>query len=247
LTKLMLGNCAFLEDRFWLNMSETNKQMTGQTKAILVVVILGAGLLLALPFARSGAHPEGQQTDVIDGELWLKKTAWGESDAPVEAQTDAKVAEMNQRLNATPGSGSTALMSSSLLNPNPPAPEPADIQMQQVIPRPQGLEQDHQNARARLGQNLTRIPDDVVPITPTLNAQNLQPQARVSNPRPATPTTGDPKVVKHLVRDGDTLQTLAARYLKDSRRAYEIYQSNREILGELLALPVGEELVIVVD
>ncbi len=46
----------------------------------------------------------------------------------------------------------------------------------------------------------------------------------------------------HTVVDGDTLATLAERYLGSSARAEEIYQANRDVLRDPKLLPIGVEL-----
>ena len=49
---------------------------------------------------------------------------------------------------------------------------------------------------------------------------------------------------RHRVVDGDSLESLAERYLKDRSRYLEIYQLNREVLSDWRLLPVGAELTI---
>ena len=49
---------------------------------------------------------------------------------------------------------------------------------------------------------------------------------------------------RHRVVDGDSLRTLAARYLGDAGRADEIYQANRKRLSHPDALPIGLTLEI---
>jgi nucleoid-associated protein YgaU len=48
----------------------------------------------------------------------------------------------------------------------------------------------------------------------------------------------------HVVRNGDTLGTLAERYYGDARRYREIYDSNRATLSDPDLLPIGAKLVI---
>ncbi len=48
----------------------------------------------------------------------------------------------------------------------------------------------------------------------------------------------------HRVRDGDTLPTLARRYLGDAARADEILEANRDLLQDPELLPIGLELEI---
>jgi len=46
----------------------------------------------------------------------------------------------------------------------------------------------------------------------------------------------------HLVVDGDTLQSLAFRYLGSSARADELFRANRDVLTHPNLLPIGVEL-----
>jgi nucleoid-associated protein YgaU len=61
---------------------------------------------------------------------------------------------------------------------------------------------------------------------------------------PAVSETTETKT--HTVRDGDTLRKLAERYLGDSSRFLEIYESNRQLLRSPEVLPIGARLSIVV-
>lgn len=72
---------------------------------------------------------------------------------------------------------------------------------------------------------------------PTIPAARLQPhRERVS-------TSAVPEK-RHRIKDGDSLPSLAQRYLGDEERWPEIYQANREIISHPDLLVVGEELVI---
>lgn len=49
---------------------------------------------------------------------------------------------------------------------------------------------------------------------------------------------------RHIIVDGDTLATLAKRYLGSSERAAELYAINRDVLNSPDWLPIGVELKI---
>jgi hypothetical protein len=53
-----------------------------------------------------------------------------------------------------------------------------------------------------------------------------------------------PSIVRHRVVDGDSLETLAERYLGTAQRADQIYQANRVRLAAPDLLPIGTELTI---
>ena len=48
----------------------------------------------------------------------------------------------------------------------------------------------------------------------------------------------------HVIMDGDTLESIASRYLRDPNRSGEIYNSNRDVLPSPGQLPIGVKLVI---
>jgi nucleoid-associated protein YgaU len=48
----------------------------------------------------------------------------------------------------------------------------------------------------------------------------------------------------HTVVDGDTLESLAQRYLGSASRAREIFDANRGLLSDPMLLPIGAELKI---
>ena len=54
-------------------------------------------------------------------------------------------------------------------------------------------------------------------------------------------------VKKHTIHDGDTLESLAVRYLGDAKRAGEILEVNREVLSDPQLLPIGVAIVIPPD
>ena len=57
-------------------------------------------------------------------------------------------------------------------------------------------------------------------------------------PRPAA-TRLEESVRVHRIVDGDTLASLARRYLGDAARAGEIFEANRDVLPSPEALPIG--------
>lgn len=64
--------------------------------------------------------------------------------------------------------------------------------------------------------------------------------------RPAFPNAAraDDGQRTHKIVDGDTLQSLAARYLGSEDRCLEIYEANRELLSSPEVLPIGSVLKI---
>lgn len=75
--------------------------------------------------------------------------------------------------------------------------------------------------------------DSTRPSQPTNELNDLEPEPG-----------GGVRVVRHRVRDGDTLTFLALRYLGAAHRYLEIYEFNRERLPSPDLLPLGVELEI---
>ena len=60
---------------------------------------------------------------------------------------------------------------------------------------------------------------------------------------PAAPRAGEP-VRTHKIVDGDTLETLAERYLGSAEHWVEIYEANRDVLSSPQILPIAVKLKI---
>lgn len=72
-------------------------------------------------------------------------------------------------------------------------------------------------------------------------------EARLKGLRSATdpPSQAQPEVwYSHRIVDGDTLHSLAARYLGDETRAPELFEANRDVLVYPEVLPLGTTLRI---
>jgi hypothetical protein len=68
--------------------------------------------------------------------------------------------------------------------------------------------------------------------------------SRPSAPAVADEATDVPHIRLHTIRDGDSLFTLAERFLGDSGRYLEIYEANRDVLVSPEQLPIGGQLRI---
>lgn len=62
------------------------------------------------------------------------------------------------------------------------------------------------------------------------------------SPWPMAEPQNEPRT--HIVADGDSLERLASLYLSDPQRSREIYELNRDVLGNPDLLPIGAELKI---
>ncbi len=75
------------------------------------------------------------------------------------------------------------------------------------------------------------------PVASTDNSGRVLPLG----PQPTLPAK---PLKRHTIHDGDTLESLAVRYLGDSQRAAEILQLNRNVLSDPELLPIGMTIVI---
>ncbi len=73
--------------------------------------------------------------------------------------------------------------------------------------------------------------------------QQFVPLPRIAPPQHGA-ATSDTAPTEHQVRDGDSLETLAEKYLGDARFASAIYQANRAQLDSPDLLPIGSKLKI---
>jgi hypothetical protein len=88
----------------------------------------------------------------------------------------------------------------------------------------------------------------------TITASYSQPQPLTAGPAltaapsfsppPWPENAADDEPRRHVIKDGDSLERLAGRYLDDPRRSNEIYEANRELLANPELLPIGVELTI---
>lgn len=84
------------------------------------------------------------------------------------------------------------------------------------------------------------IPSDGAVGEHRLSQEVFQDLAR----RPVEGEPGSSEPIRYKIVDGDTLRTIAKRYLGDSERFMEIFEANRDLLRSPGVLPIGAELVI---
>ena len=63
----------------------------------------------------------------------------------------------------------------------------------------------------------------------------------VGTDRTTSPTT-EIVNVRHVIRDGETLRSIAAEYYGDEQQALKIYEANRDKLSHPDLLPLGIEI-----
>jgi nucleoid-associated protein YgaU len=108
-----------------------------------------------------------------------------------------------------------------------------------------------ENAPAAMPVSTTREAVDFDAPTPQLpDTFSREPLLHDTQPAPLADADADQSPAqedgprKHRVRDGDTLASLAERFLGDAKRADELLAANRERISDPELLPIGVELVI---
>lgn len=118
-----------------------------------------------------------------------------------------------------------------------------------IDPRPEEIEMPRAGVAAAFGAPSARTLKTTVDQPPVLErqfpSQQLPPSSRWGiSMGIGLPGAGGRNLQKHKIVDGDTLPSIAQRYLGDSRRAGEILEANRDVLPSPDILPLGRELKI---
>jgi phage tail protein X len=126
---------------------------------------------------------------------------------------------------------------SAPLQSKPPAPWTVEGEQNGEQPMA-GLPAD---ANLAAQTNPPALPDQYHPLfKPALASDNsgrvVPPGGRQTPPRKPVKT--------HTIHDGDTLESLAVRYLGDVQRAGDILAANRDVLSDPQLLPIGVAIVI---
>lgn len=91
-------------------------------------------------------------------------------------------------------------------------------------------------------ERLNVAPPPAMPIAFQPIAEGLKPTSW--KPKPPVDIRPKPKPRPYRLRDGDTLEGLAERFLGDRLRAEEIFEGNRQLLERPDLLPVGKEILL---
>jgi LysM domain-containing protein len=218
-------------------------------KLLLAAIVMGVGLCMAWPFRKSQptaawekSNQQAPHTDTPTGSSQSTQNA-PSSTAP------GIVLMANKAHQGAPPPGGLPLMaqsdSTSAGTPSRAGPKGSSLHAGQVHQataptiapaRPIGSstrtnKQQQQQANQPLSENLRSHP------VYAGAGRDLSPEGDLSGAWPGESI--------HEIRDGDTLDKLAKRYLGDSGRALEIFELNRDKLkNPHLPLRIGEELRI---
>lgn len=89
-------------------------------------------------------------------------------------------------------------------------------------------------------------PPVLPPVYPTIAAGPIGLNTRSPDVSRETPANDTLRTIQHRIADGDTLQSLARRYLNDRSRFMEIYELNPQLENPQL-LPIGAVIAIPVE
>ncbi len=142
----------------------------------------------------------------------------------------------------------------------PPAPGTSDRLVLRRRVQPQFPPSWSRDGRSNLSDSATPAAGRTATILRAMDAGESPPALPRDYPGAAAPGTSrwgtsigmnlpaatrpDESLRTHKIVDGDTLHTLAERYLGSADRYMEIYEANREVLPSPEILPIGVELEI---
>ncbi len=195
--------------------------MSRVKKILIVSFVLALGVGLAWPYRKSASN---LVPDI-------------RTDMPSEAASGAVTFQKQP----------VALPSSEIVAP--PSDRHVVAKMASTTPPRTGFDlEDHAAlvGRPNDGPSPTTAAREQSPVTPKAAASETQTaRPAYSTSRPASADNGAwPEEVVHVVRNGDTLEKLAQRYLGNAGRALELFDLNRDQLANPHLLPIGAELRI---
>jgi nucleoid-associated protein YgaU len=201
-------------------------------KIVIASFVLALGVGLAWPFRKSATkYAPDTHTDIpgegVSGSVTFKKQPGNANLGSVES-TPALGRHVAAKMASTADSGPTT---------------------------PTGTGFDLENHAALVGRpsgthSPTTAPQRQSPVTPEVAGEIAGGETRTSRPAYSTGRVAPadngawPGEVVHVVRNGDTLEKLAERYLGSTERALELFDLNRYQLANPHLLPIGAELRI---
>ena len=202
--------------------------MSKTNRVVACVAVVGAGLLLALPFRRPA-----ERSRAAVGELQLHDEGAGPVAPVIAGPVTASVPAATRPATSQPAAPARLQpLARPLIGlPRPvTAPSMAASYGEATEPGHRRMPEAHAVARPRGSAP-----------APSAASRRPPPSGQSALERPATRS---PVVRRHRIADGDSLPALAARYLGDRSRFMEIFAANRDVLRNPDVLPIGVELAI---
>lgn len=194
--------------------------MSSSRRLVLAAVVLVAAVCAALPFQSRRTQQHSRRDE-------RSQLRWRESQAnlpsPLRAQ-DMDFAASDR--NSTVGSQAPTDRNESTNSVS----NVAAIRNESPAPR---ISSAYQPLLRRDSSTSEVKQASVTESFPRTTAQSSTVPANDGNAKPNS------KVIRHRIRDGDSLQALAARYLGDPNRHHEIYEKNKHLLPSDEVLPLN--------
>lgn len=190
------------------------------------LLVLAVGLCAAWPFRHMPSPPEEPPADVVP----LALTGPG---SPPHVQRAASGG-------VSPASG---------LDPDAESSPAEPLAAAELAAPPTDHGGQAETMRLTSGTLTTRDPLDGLtpppPLPATFGASPLESNDWQPTAMPhALQFSPETRARPYRLRDGDTLENLAERFLGDAGRAEEIFQANRQVLAHPDLLPIGKTIMI---
>ncbi len=218
--------------------------MPRRAKIVLVVAVLLAGLLVAWQFRKSPGEKSTAQspapTETAQQHGWDSQKSAPPLDlfaAPAPSHTETQTTDVDSpavtgRLRLPAPHDGSAAAAASTAAPSSQTEKPADTLPDHTAP-------DHTATLPASKPAEAAVPELPANFSGTDHRDAKSPfdlQADSGSEQPAERT--------HKIVDGDSLASLAERYLGSANRAGEIFACNRDVLSDPELLPIGVRLRI---
>lgn len=232
---------------------------------LVAIAVMAVGFLVAIPFHQEAPPPSGDSLDFnhfSEGLIWQEDTYSPKSSTsdsrdhrlgPLhqDREVTAVAANEAEEINVPPpprmegqygglaekfGAPLASRGRSERGRGNPDSDYALRKDSSPFAPRAHSSRTQRDLALDRLVPNSDSVPGDTQTVPLPQVAARFPLRTRAD--RPVTP----PRL--HWIVDGDTLTSIAARYLGDSGRAEDIFRANRDVLPNPELLPVGRQLRI---
>ncbi len=231
-------------------MAEIQKE---RSKVLMTGGILIAGALLALPFQ----HPSNQSNissnrEQTQGQSLLALK--GSTDAAdiglaIQPQTDSAMQALSAQSRREIGSQSPSF-ANQVHFPQNQATKPTSVTKMPVTKMP---------VKTLPVTSLPTVPDQYEPLLANARYTEMEQsfqqldrrQAEIANSRQRElrfsrqERAPEMESVPYVIRDGDTLASIAEKFLGDSRFSNQIFAQNRQVIFNPSLLPIGQEINVI--
>lgn len=222
--------------------------MSRAKKLLIVSFVLALGVGLAWPFRRSATmFAPAKHTDppgaTVSASVTFKNQPVASSLGSVDStpalgrHVVAKMASTAENVSTAPSRTGFDLENHAALVNLPSEGQPSEG------PSPRTASQEQSPVTPKVAAGETRTARPAYSKNPAYSTNPTNPAYSTSQVASADDAAW-PEEIVHIVRNGDTLEKLAERYLGDAGRALELFDLNRDQLANPHLLPIGAELRI---